>query len=174
MEFSLTCIHIQIYEERKHQYTVVAFGLIVTPYSTACTCISHLIFNWVNWSEPEIVWGRWLGKVKALPCLFFVPQSMSWPGWQLVNLSDRRDKIWRWQLFLLLPVFDTSHSLCLCVIPSLVRNHRLTFHRHHASPVCQAQNRREEGKGGENKIPLQLTFHPSSMRWFQVTVITVY
>lgn len=45
---------------------------------------------------------------------------MSWPGWQLVNLSHRRDKIWRWQFFLFLSVFDTS--LSHSVIPSLVCN----------------------------------------------------
>lgn len=110
-------------------------------------------------------WGKW--KLCLVYSLFH--RIWAGPGWQLVNRSDRRDKIWRWQLFLLHSVFYNSVSLSF---RHLCAHHSLTFHRHHASPVCQAQNRREEEKKKITSPSTPTT--TSSMCWFQVTVITVY
>lgn len=71
--------------------------------------ISDLLFSEKQWG------GRWLGKVKAPPCLFFVPLRASWPGWQLVSLTDRRDKIWIWQLFLSVSLSVYSAFMFLCL-----------------------------------------------------------
>lgn len=103
------------------------------------------------------------GKLCLVYSLF---QSMSWPGWQLVNLSHRRDKwgdkIWKWQLFLFVSVFDTSSSLC--VIPSLMCNHKLTFHCHHAFPVCQAWKQARWGKKQKEKLPCRQMAPPQKKR----------
>lgn len=92
-------------------------------------------------------WQRQMVGEKWKLCLVYSLFRRVWAGldWQLVSLTHRRDKIRRWQLFPSLTLPLSLWYLPLSAIPSLVCNHSLTFHCHHALPVSQTQNSQEEG-----------------------------
>lgn len=114
---------------RLTDYRVLTFALTFSPLLPASAFMSNWISNRCTGDNKEEAerWRQMVGDVESSALSILCSRvragqadSLSVQTTEGTGAGDERSPL-------------------RSVIPSLVCNHRLTFHRHHASPVCQAQ-----------------------------------